>query len=139
METVDYSRKALETDLGVPEGIPPLVFNALCMCEEAGEIAGKIKKIYRDNKGRFNSADVHALMLEHGDLLWYLNRNAEELRNMMAAFGPFECERVGMTNYPFNILVLNRHHGLGVIAELNIEKLADRKNRGVIQGKGDDR
>lgn len=135
METVDYSRQALDTDMGVPEGIPSLVFNALCMCEEAGEIAGKIKKIYRDNHGCFNSADVRALLLEHGDLLWYLNRNAEELRNMMASFGPYEQINQGMSRYKASLN--NPHHGLEIIGQMNINKLLDRANRGTLNGSGD--
>jgi len=137
METVEYSRKALSTDLGIPEGIPPLVFNALCMCEEAGEIAGKIKKVYRDNHGRFNSGDVKALMLECGDLLWYLNRMAEDLRTRMALFGTYEQDSVGISRYEYT--PDEPHHGLEVIAEMNIQKLADRANRGTLNGNGDSR
>jgi NTP pyrophosphatase (non-canonical NTP hydrolase) len=82
----------------------------LGLANEAGEVAGKIKKIFRDKGGVISGSDRDALTSELGDVLWYLAQVASELD-----------------------LSLDR------IAEHNITKLADRHSRGKIQGDGDDR
>lgn len=78
---------------------------------EAGEVQGKIKKIMRDEPG-MTISDLHriAIAKELGDLLWYVARMAAE---------------IDMT--------------LDAVARLNLNKLADRLERGVIGGSGDDR
>ena len=77
---------------------------------EAGEVQGKVKKIMRDNGGVLNEETCNAIAKELGDLLWYVSQTATEL---------------GLE--------------LDDVAEANINKLADRRERGVIQGSGDDR
>ena len=77
---------------------------------ESGEIQGKIKKILRDDSGVVSDEKKAAIAKEIGDLLWYAARTADEL---------------GTT--------------LGEIAQVNLDKLSDRKDRGVLQGSGDDR
>lgn len=77
---------------------------------EAGEIQGKIKKILRDDAGVVSDAARVAIMKELGDLQWYIARCASELSL-----------------------------DLDAVAYQNLEKLADRRERGVLQGSGDDR
>lgn len=77
---------------------------------EAGEIQGKIKKILRDDEGIVSAEKQAAIGKELGDLLWYIARTSEE---------------VGIQ--------------LGTIAQQNLDKLNDRKDRGVLQGSGDNR
>jgi NTP pyrophosphatase (non-canonical NTP hydrolase) len=77
---------------------------------EAGEIQGKIKKVLRDDGGVLTGEKRSAIAAEVGDLLWYAAQVATEL------------------NLP-----------LGFIAEQNLAKLASRKERGVLQGSGDNR
>jgi len=78
---------------------------ALGLCGEAGEVADKIKKGIRDG-----NLDVHSLMLELGDVMWYLAQ-------LSACYG-IRLEK---------------------IADANIEKLSSRKKRDVIGGNGDER
>lgn len=77
---------------------------------EAGEIAEKIGKIWRDNGGVITDEHRAALLKELGDVLWYVANLASELG-----------------------------YSLDLVAETNIAKLTSRKERGVIQGSGDDR
>lgn len=77
---------------------------------ETGEIQGKVKKIIRDSNGIVNDEKRREIGKEIGDVLWYLARLAEEL------------------DYP-----------LGYLAQANLTKLSDRKERGVLQGSGDNR
>ena len=83
---------------------------ALGLCGEAGEIADKIKKVYRDTDGKTDWHVREDIGKELGDVLWYLTRLAN-------AYG-FSLE--------------------GIMA-MNLQKLQDRKERGKIGGSGDNR
>lgn len=58
----------------IQRGVPPSMFYAVGLCEEAGEVAGKVKKFYRDNTDFDAFRD--ALMNEIGDVMWYATRLA---------------------------------------------------------------
>jgi NTP pyrophosphatase (non-canonical NTP hydrolase) len=77
---------------------------------EAGEVAGKIKKIFRDKDGVISEDDRQALKSELGDVLWYLAQI---------------CTELGLT--------------LDEVAEANLEKLFSRLDRNRIRGDGDHR
>lgn len=77
---------------------------------EAGEVQGKIKKIIRDDGGVLTEAARINIAKEMGDLLWYVARLSSEISM------PLE-----------------------VIAQMNLNKLADRRERGTLGGSGDDR
>lgn len=88
-----------------------LVYLSLGIASEAGEVAGKMKKRIRDGDSKMTREEwVQAMSSEIGDVLWYAARLADELG-------------------------LN----LSQIAEENMDKLLDRKARGVIGGSGDNR
>jgi NTP pyrophosphatase (non-canonical NTP hydrolase) len=75
---------------------------------EAGEVAGKIKKIFRDRDGIISEEDRQALKQELGDVLWYLTQICTEL-----------------------------DLSLEEVAEANLTKLFSRLERGKIRGDGD--
>lgn len=85
-------------------------YATLGLTNEAGEVAGKLKKVWRDNDGSLTQDKKTEIAKELGDVLWYAAALAEEL---------------GMT--------------LNDIAKANMHKLLDRKERGVIGGSGDNR
>ena len=90
-----------------------LEYLTLGLASEAGEVAGKIKKLIRDrDKGladlSFN--DKREIIYEMGDVLWYIAMLAWEL-----------------------------DHNLSDVAYHNVEKLEDRKQRGTLKGSGDKR
>ncbi|MFD9893359.1 nucleoside triphosphate pyrophosphohydrolase family protein [Amycolatopsis sp. NPDC059027] len=87
-----------------------LMYTALGLAGETGEVADKVKKIYRDKGGVVDALDRAALSKELGDVQWYLARVADEL-----------------------------NLSLGAVVGLNERKLRDRKTRGVLGGSGDDR
>ena len=87
-----------------------VIYPTLGLVNEAGEVAGKIKKVFRDKDGEINAETREALKAELGDVLWYMAQVATEL---------------GLT--------------LDEIAEYNIEKLYSRLERGKIRGDGDNR
>lgn len=104
----DYQKAAKEYAIYPKES--RFSYVALGLASECGEVAGKLKKIIRDQGGIVLEHNKEDLVAEAGDVLWYLAALASEL----------------------NIT-------LEEIAELNINKLASRKNRGVISGSGDNR
>ena len=85
-----------------------LVCHALGLCGEAGEVADKIKKVYRDNNGEFTPDKYEEIAYELGDVLWYLANVADDI------------------GYP-----------LSTIASMNLTKLFDRKSRNKLGGSGD--
>tara|TARA_B100000900_G_C20583198_1_gene718425 strand:+ start:937 stop:1266 length:330 start_codon:yes stop_codon:yes gene_type:complete len=109
MKLNQYQRHARETAI-YPEQ-DALIYTVLGLTGESGEIAEKVKKLLRDNKSLDMTEDVrNELILELGDVLWYVANLAHEL---------------GET--------------LEDIAVANIQKLESRKMRGVLSGSGDNR
>ena len=87
-----------------------VIYPTLGLVNEAGEVAGKIKKVFRDKSGEISAETREALKAELGDVLWYLAQTCTEL-----------------------------DISLDEVAESNLTKLLDRQARGKIQGDGDTR
>jgi NTP pyrophosphatase (non-canonical NTP hydrolase) len=104
-----YQRESRKT-WGVIPVDHPIVYPTLGLANEAGEVAGKIKKIFRDKGGVIDDADRQALKYELGDVLWYLTQI---------------CTELDLT--------------LEEVATANLEKLFSRQARGQIRGEGDER
>jgi NTP pyrophosphatase (non-canonical NTP hydrolase) len=108
MQLDDYQAAARRTAIyGDPFRV---VYPALGLASEAGEVCGKIKKVLRDQGGDFAAAPLAALEDELGDVLWYLAVLAAEL---------------GLS--------------LDQIAARNLDKLRSRSERARIGGSGDRR
>ena len=107
-----YLDKIIKKYPNLPEGIlKVLALNyASNGLGEVGEVQGKIKKIFRDAGGDFEPDRIKEIGKEIGDVLWYV---AEV------------CTVLGLD--------------MGEVAEQNIKKLYDRKDRGVLTGNGDNR
>jgi NTP pyrophosphatase (non-canonical NTP hydrolase) len=87
-----------------------VIYPALGLASEAGEVAGKIKKVLRDQDGNFDRTPLDAIKDELGDVLWYVAALAGDL---------------GLS--------------LDDIATANLAKLGARQRRGTIGGAGDQR
>ncbi len=105
----EYQREAART-AQYPVITHGVIYPTLGLTNEAGEVAGKVKKIFRDKGGALSDADRAALGAELGDVLWYLAQ---------------VCSELGLS--------------LDEVARQNLAKLASRQARGVIQGDGDTR
>lgn len=89
----------------------PIFYPGFKLAGEAGEVSEKLGKQLRDADGDFTDpAFVEAIKKELGDVLWYVAALARD----------------------FGI-------NLGDVALANIDKLANRQERGVLQGSGDNR
>ena len=104
-----YQRESRKTWNVIPMD-HSIVYPTLGLVNEAGEVAGKIKKIFRDKGGVIGDDDREALKGELGDVLWYLTQI---------------CTELGLS--------------LEEVAAANIEKLFSRLERGQIRGEGDER
>lgn len=131
----DYSRAASLTDGGSPAEFPFLAFDAIALSGENGEFCEKIKKIYRDKNGCFNSDDLIGLLNELGDKLWYINRAANAIATRL---GRFPTRESGITQAQ-RAAIAGGNYGLQLIADMNVAKLASRAERGVLGGSGDGR
>jgi len=111
MDFDDYQTAALKTWNPPPDRSKVLNLAYLGLgLGEVGEIQGKLKKIIRDDNSVIREDKRLSIGAEIGDALWYITVLATELG--------FSLED---------------------IARENIDKLASRKERGVIQGSGDNR
>lgn len=86
------------------------LYGALGLNGEAGEVADKIKKLFRDRNGEADAVFIEEIKKELGDVLWYVARIADD----------------------FDI-------PLEEVARGNVQKLSSRKDRGVLHGDGDNR
>ena len=87
-----------------------ILYPTLGLTNEAGEVAGKVKKIFRDKGGVIGEEDRAALKSELGDVLWYLAQICTDL-----------------------------DLSLQEVAEENLTKLARRQQAGTLHGEGDNR
>lgn len=107
MDLDEYQKKAIATAL-YPEKYK-IIYPALGLGNEAGEVQGKIKKWLRGDDGETMSEErTEALKGELGDVLWYLAVLANDL---------------GLS--------------LEEVAKANVEKLQSRQERGTLSGDGD--
>jgi NTP pyrophosphatase (non-canonical NTP hydrolase) len=109
MDFNDYQKKSRKTALYPAIG-HKVIYPTLGLVNEAGEVAGKVKKIFRDKAGKIGEEEKDKIKAELGDVLWYLSQVATEI-----------------------------NLSLDDIAEDNIKKLYDRLDRGMIKGDGDER
>lgn len=109
MNLNDYQKKAAKT-AQYPSVGARYVYPALGLANEAGEVLGKIKKIFRDHHGKVTPEYKSAIKKELGDVLWYVAMLARD-------FG-FKLDDLGKEN---------------------IAKLSSRAKRGKIGGDGDNR
>lgn len=105
----EYQAQAAKTSL-MQDNEKLLIYTALGLNGEAGEIAEKVKKVLRDHDGDISKLDKDDITKELGDVLWYLAMFAQS---------------IGIS--------------LEEVATKNVEKLASRHARGVIHGSGDNR
>lgn len=79
METsfLDYEKFVEQTKDNMCNDI---LYLTVAMCGEAGEVADKVKKIYRDHEGIVDGVTEHEIAMEIGDVLWYLAALAIKLR-----------------------------------------------------------
>lgn len=108
MELNEYGKKAAE--FAIYDQKWNLIYPILGLASESGEIAGKFKKVLRDNNGELTSDTKQMCIAELGDVLWYVAAIARDLDS-----------------------------SLEEVAMINLGKLQSRKDRNCLKGSGDNR
>ena len=106
----EYQQQALKTAIANPDPLMDKTIWAMGVAGEAGEVIEKWKKIVAYHDGKITDADRKELGKELGDVVWYIAIFAQSL---------------GLS--------------LDELMKQNLQKLADRKQRGVQKGSGDNR
>ena len=109
MDFKEYQTVSQETAI-YPVIEKKFLYPVLGMLGEAGEVAEKVKRIFRDGNQELSDESRQDIAKELGDVLWYLSQIATDL--------DLSLENIAMQN---------------------IQKLQDRKNRGQLHGSGDNR
>jgi NTP pyrophosphatase (non-canonical NTP hydrolase) len=106
----EYQKAALTTAITNPDPLMDKTIWAMGISGESGEVLEKWKKIVAYKDGKITAEDKAELKKELGDVVWYVA--------VMA-------------------------HSLGLsfdeVMQVNIDKLASRKQRGTQKGQGDNR
>ena len=108
MDFTKYQQTAVET--AIYPDTHRILYPALGMAGEAGEVANKVKKIIRDGPENMPDDWKDQLASEIGDVLWYCAALSND---------------IGIP--------------LALIAAQNRDKLLARKQKGTLQGSGDTR
>lgn len=108
--TFDEYQKKSKFSITLPKLVYDLKYLGLALAGETGELAEKIKKLFRDHNGKVDGVRKLEIIKEMGDIVWYLARMSEAL------------------DTPFS-----------QVAEANMKKIKSRKDRGQIHGSGDNR
>jgi NTP pyrophosphatase (non-canonical NTP hydrolase) len=103
MELSTYQKEANKTAVYPQDA--KIIYPALGLAGEAGEVANQVKKILRDNAGELTEERRNKIVDELGDVLWYAAALASD---------------VGIS--------------LDVVAEINLQKLAKRAENGTLRG-----
>lgn len=88
----------------------PIIYPTLGLAGEAGECAEKVKKLLRDDEGILTEERKALLVKEIGDCVWYIANLAADIDVKLSD-----------------------------VLKINLEKLLSRKERGALQGDGDNR
>jgi NTP pyrophosphatase (non-canonical NTP hydrolase) len=117
MNAFDHYQEQCASEFAFYPGM--LLYPALGLAGEAGEVVEKVKKLVRDDEmpldENFNTGEIDpekrmAIAKELGDVMFYVAMIADDI-----------------------------DYTLSEIADMNLEKLADRKERGHLRGSGDNR
>lgn len=108
MEFKEYQERMIKTK--VYQASFQIIYPALKIAGEAGEVSEKIGKVLRDKEGEIDENDKQEIKKELGDVLWYINAMATDLG--------IDLEDVARTN---------------------VDKLESRQKRDKLHGSGDNR
>lgn len=108
--TFDEYQKQSKGTAQYTDFLPSWVYLALGLAGESGEVVDKLKKVARNSNGEFSDEQKLEIAKELGDVLWYISQL---------------CEEMGIS--------------MNEVAVMNREKLEDRKARGVLKSRGDNR
>lgn len=116
MKLKEYQEKARATAVyNVGENYDvdiSMIYPGLGLVGECGEVAEKIKKLYRDDNGKLTDSRKEAIKKELGDCCWYLSNLCSDtdcdLQVCYEMKSPSQTQRVRTMEFPQLILHMNR-------------------------------
>lgn len=87
-----------------------VIYPALGLGGESGEVLEKVKKLIRDDNGELTPERSRKILLELGDVVWYVTALADDIDSTLEE-----------------------------VIEMNTDKILSRQRRNTIKGEGDDR
>jgi len=155
----EYARAAMTL---ITPGVRKLIdegedYLGLGLIGETGEVAEHVKKCLRDDEGRLTDERREKLIKELGDVLWYAAVTAhhdgevldldtygvetpvDAVKRLARVAASEDHDRAHQVLRPLSALARWCGVSLRTVARLNIEKLNDRRDRGVLHGSGDAR
>lgn len=123
MELNEYQKKAMSTCMPSCENFSYMMLN---LVGEVGEFASKVAKALRKETGMMDGSNFYYYKFQDGDvtsseMYEELKKEAGDILWQLSGL----CEVMGWK--------------LDDVAQMNLDKLASRKARGVIDGNGDNR
>lgn len=106
----DIYQKFCKSTAVYPKIGKSFVYPLIGLQGEVGEVSEKIKKLFRDDKGKLTEEKRTEIAKELGDVMWYLAQISTELDLKLSE-----------------------------VVKGNIEKLSSRKERNALHGSGDNR
>ncbi len=106
----DVYQKFCKSTAVYPKIGKSFVYPLIGLQGEVGEVSEKIKKMFRDDKGKLTDEKKVEIVKELGDVVWYISQLATE----------FEVR-------------------FSDVIKINFEKLSSRKQRDKLHGSGDNR
>lgn len=74
-----------------------IMYPILALCGEAGELANEYKKIMRDGRsGSYSPEERERMLLEAGDVLWYLTAVAKDLGSSLEEIAEKNMTKLSM-------------------------------------------
>lgn len=120
MELNEYQKKAMQTCMPSCDNVSYMLLN---LQAEVGELAGKIAKAIRKGHARING---NGLVIT----------TKISLSEQAQLYKDIKCE-LGDVLWQLSGVCSSMDFSLNDIAKQNLKKLADRQQRGVIDGNGD--
>lgn len=121
----EYQSRAMETCMPSCMNYSYMMGN---LAAEVGEFSGKVQKSHRRGEISYSS---------DGDIWW--NTETQELGDRAIEMNQELMKEAGDILWQLAGLCRVMGWNLDTIAQMNLDKLADRKARGVIDGSGDNR
>jgi len=110
MKIDEYQKAAHSTSLNTDIHGDKVIYSVISFANEAGEVTGKFKKLFRDKNSEYDNEFKEVIVKELGDAFWYL----AEI-----------CTQLDIS--------------LDHVASTNLAKLSKRQAKNKIKGDGDDR
>lgn len=116
MDLKEYQTAARTTAIYLESESATMIYPALGLVGECGEVAEKIKKLIRDDDGEMSPERKDAIKKELGDVMWYCANVCCDTDHDLRMIYKMRCasitHRIRGLTLPRMVLLMNRHASL---------------------------